>query len=217
MIGILRAKCESCDSTASATDACKFFLKEELSYGCGVPNQTPTPVQEDQNENCDSPSQIRWEPAELSHEYLMKQACVVTVDSVTRILTETVSTIEDYHSQYREFLNLLMDIMNESRQACESNQELFTCKMIVIRSRMEELRKRIVEIECYLTSVERLALVTAEVAFLGRAEYCSIALSERLQSTLQEAQNIKKKTTELERDMNELQAVIIVESGQSLK
>jgi len=31
----------------------------------------------------------------------LQQANVVTIDAVTRILSETVSAIEDYHSQYR--------------------------------------------------------------------------------------------------------------------
>jgi uncharacterized protein YlzI (FlbEa/FlbD family) len=128
-----------------------------------------------------------------------------------------MSAIEDYHAQYRRLIEMLMELMEESRCATDTRAELINCKQIVVRSSIEDMKKSIIELEYYLDCVTRLANASAETAFLASAEYASVALMERLNSALCQVKDMKEKTMEVERASNELHSLIIVESGRGLK
>lgn len=131
--------------------------------------------------------QLKWcEEVDLSHKTLVRQSCQLGVDSVTRILCETVAAYQDAHDKYRNLLDRLIDSLEFSRTAEGVQQELLDCKLIMMRAEMEEMKGRIMELECFLGSIQRLSDSMAETAFLGNAEYHSVAMSERLDSALRE-------------------------------
>lgn len=155
--------------------------------------------------------------SDLTHCFLIKQASQVTVDSVTRIITETATAYEDYHCEYRRVMEMMMDSLEESRTACGQDLEVLECKMVLARSKVDDMKKRIQELDIFLASVEKLGNSAAETAFMANAEYASLAMLERLHSLGLEVKRLRDETREKERDMLELQALIIVESGKSLK
>lgn len=79
----------------------------------------------------------------MTHPFLLRQASTVIVDTVTRLLTETVSAFDDYHQQYRHLMELLIGLLDESRVAKEGSQDLINCKMIVLRSQMEDVKRNL--------------------------------------------------------------------------
>jgi len=161
---------------------------------------------------------VEWcEPADLSHGVLVRQACQITIDSVTRIMCETISAYQDYHDKYRGLLDALIRSLENSRNADGTQLELLDCQLIMMRADIDSMKNKIVELECFMASVQRLADAAAETAYLGHAEYHSIAMSERVISVQNEMKLIREVTARKERDMIELQSVVIVEAGKGLK
>ncbi|ODN05719.1 hypothetical protein Ocin01_00931 [Orchesella cincta] len=162
--------------------------------------------------------QIDWViESDLSHCHLIRQASQFNVDSVTRILTEAASAYEDYHMEYRRLIKIMMDALEDSRKACGADLEVIDCKLMLIRSKLDEMKNKIMELDMFMGSLEKLGMASAETAFMAHAEYASVAMAERLQSMGYEVKRLRDETKEMERDMVELQSLIIVEAGKSLK
>lgn len=111
----------------------------------------------------------------------------------------------------------MIDCLEDTRTACGTDLEVLECRIVIVRARLDEMKKQIADLEVFLGGVEKLMNASAETAFLANAEYASIALSERFQSLCIELNRLRNETKEKERDMLELQALIIIEAGNSLK
>jgi len=215
--------CGALIGSVVAVALCECCQKENCSK-CKDSLKPPEPPCKDPPSKCPAcgtcfagKKPIAWEKEDLTHSFLLRQANILTIDSITRVLSETMSAIEDYHAQYRRLIEMLMDLMEDSRCATDTRAELINCKQIVVRSSIEDMKKSILELESYLESVSRLAHASAETAFLANAEYASVALMERLNSIVCQVKDIKDKTLDAERASNELHSLIIVESGRGLK
>jgi len=217
--GLTTVKCEDviCTCTVCAKKISSDAPSSSSNNTCGCQVQNSSKAIAKSNSEY-TPLVADWlEPKDMSNGALIKQACILTVDSVTRILSQVVIAVEDYHGQYRALLGVMIEMLEECRSCSAGQIELLECKLVVVRSKLDEMKKNISTLEAYMVTVEKLASAAAETAFLGNAEYQSYAMMERLDSAMTYIKNIKAESKQVERDMLELQSMLIIESGKSLK
>lgn len=81
-----------------------------------------------------------------------------------------------------DYIDKMMDFMEASRNACGSELEVLECKIVLIRAKVDEMKRKIADLDMFLGSLEKLGNAAAETAFMANAEYASVAMSERQHS-----------------------------------
>ncbi|EEB17964.1 50S ribosomal protein L20, putative [Pediculus humanus corporis] len=151
----------------------------------------------------------------LSHEHCIKQACLLSVNSASTLLTTTASALIDICNSYKESLNQMLSLLEEVQafdgilKTFKRNQNtyhnfwnnrkinlnlsfvagdnpLLWDAIVETRAKVNKAKAAVNELNSYMSSVEKVVTSTTEAAFLAGAEYMCTALCERLESAQRE-------------------------------
>lgn len=152
---------------------------------------------ENQNKLIEAPS-----PQKLTSEYLISQASVSTISATQQLLTLTLAAIFDTANVYRECMEKLMRLMDESLQVNgvdDAYAELWD-QVVAMRIKVGDCKQRLQELSSFMEYVDKLATSAAETAYIGGAEHMSTIMCETLNSvhTKLEAEYDKTKAKEME-------------------
>ncbi|XP_075233928.1 uncharacterized protein LOC142331751 [Lycorma delicatula] len=147
----------------------------------------------------------------LTHRHLIQQACSESVHTATRLLTQTLVAIKDIGKLYRESMEDLINLLNESLQRTKNNIDVndLNDSLVATRSRVEELNKSIIQLTSLMEYVEKLVKSTADTAFIAGADTVCNAMCERLQFAQNELSEDKVKNKKLEEEYLMLQKHLI--------
>ncbi|XP_076315427.1 diablo IAP-binding mitochondrial protein-like isoform X2 [Tachypleus tridentatus] len=94
----------------------------------------------------------------LSHEFLIKQACVCMVESATRVVTHVTQAILDGQEEYIQALEKLLSLMeyNIGVPVNPIKEDDIWQDIIAARSEVQEKNKKLVDLQSKMMSVENL-------------------------------------------------------------
>ncbi|XP_021916115.1 uncharacterized protein LOC110828094 isoform X2 [Zootermopsis nevadensis] len=139
---------------------------------------------------CDFPlekdNKLKQAPSshEMTHEYLIRQASTSTISATQQLLTLTFAAISDTSKMYRECMEQLMSLMDQSLQvqsAGSAHSELWD-QVIEMRMKVRDCKQRLEELTSFMEYVDKLATSAAETAYLGGAEHMSTVMCETMNS-----------------------------------
>ncbi|KAK9512652.1 hypothetical protein O3M35_001029 [Rhynocoris fuscipes] len=153
-------------------------------------------------------------PKNLTHEYLIQQASSVAVNAATQLLTQTVVAIIDTGEEYSKALSDLMSLLEDSRNVFGNDhvQQELSDLLIAARSKVNDFKTQLIQLDSLLTYVEKMVVSTAETSFLAGAEFLSTSLSERLINAKSQVDDVKRKIKILEDECLVLQKNVIIDT-----
>ncbi|CAG2061338.1 unnamed protein product [Timema podura] len=138
----------------------------------------------------------------VSHEALIRQACAGTLETSSQLITFTTTAILDTAHKYRDSMNRLMNLLEESMDpnVSEHYKSSLNDRIVEVRVESAELRNCLLvssvgryrlqcpldEMSGFMDHVTKLATASAEIAYLAGAEYVSTSMCERINSANKE-------------------------------
>jgi hypothetical protein len=130
------------------------------------------------------------DPPPLTHQFVLKQASVLSVEAVSRVLTHTVIALQEQNTCYCEMLRELIGIFElggDGLPLVMTSQQIYE-KMVSLKSQINSEKKAVQELHLLFIYVQKLMDAAAETSFLVGADYASVQASERLRSAEREVQ-----------------------------
>ncbi|XP_067011466.1 diablo IAP-binding mitochondrial protein isoform X1 [Anabrus simplex] len=149
------------------------------------------------------------QPNTLSHEHLIRQACAVTVDSTSQLLTQTMVAIVEVSSSYRKAMEAMLGLMEQSLLIGNAPQPELWDEVVAMRAVIDENKKILVELNSFMEYVTRMATSAAEAAYLAGAEFASTTMCERINSAAKVMAEQTEKNKKLENEYLSMQEYFI--------
>ncbi|XP_022249182.1 uncharacterized protein LOC106465210 isoform X2 [Limulus polyphemus] len=151
----------------------------------------------------------------LSHEFLIKQACVCMVESATCVVTHVTQAILDGQEEYIQALEKLLTLMEYNIGAPVNPviEDDIWQDIIAARSEVHEKNKKLIDLQSKMMSVENLINSAAETAFNAGAEYAGIVANEHLLSAKQQIKLSESKLRDLEAEVLRLKKQAVSETS----
>jgi len=127
------------------------------------------------------------DPSSLTHCALICNACGLTIDSATALISQTASALLQSQQDYMEAMQAVIELL-ENRMSLDGNmyaQDRLWEEIVATRNAVNQHRRDIGDLEVLCSSAEKTLLAAAEVAFLAGAETYSVLASERIHSIQQ--------------------------------
>ncbi|XP_026293811.1 uncharacterized protein LOC113217931 [Frankliniella occidentalis] len=155
---------------------------------------------------------------EMTHEALIRQACTLTTNSSTQLLTQVLIAIDDTSQEYRKAISELMVLMEESLLLL-TNSRISSLndvedKIVEQRNFVDEKRKLLLELISLMGYVEKMVTSTAETAYLAGAEHSSTLMCERLNSALNKVEEESAANKKSEEELLLLQETYVLKLGE---
>uniref|UniRef100_A0A0A9YGY3 Direct IAP-binding protein with low pI n=1 Tax=Lygus hesperus TaxID=30085 RepID=A0A0A9YGY3_LYGHE len=159
------------------------------------------------------PLELKQDPAQFSHKFLIQQASSVVTSATSQLLTQSVVAIIDTVEKYRLTVLELIQLV-ESREQIKGGEIADELSELITGSRLKanDLKSQLLELQAFMEYVEKLVTSAAETAFLAGAEYSSTSLSERMHSAQIQVRESLKSLQNLEHDLILLQKRIIIDT-----
>uniref|UniRef100_A0A1B6DVQ4 Direct IAP-binding protein with low pI n=1 Tax=Clastoptera arizonana TaxID=38151 RepID=A0A1B6DVQ4_9HEMI len=154
---------------------------------------------------------ILFNPKELTHENLIHQACSMSVNAASQLLTQTVIAIFEITKNYRSALKKLASVLEEvSTLPSIGFQEDIADTIIECRNIISEEKRQLNELLSLMEYVEKVVIATIETSYIAGAQTACEILSERLHSANTLLENEKREIKELEEEIVRLQKLVIL-------
>ncbi|KAJ9597600.1 hypothetical protein L9F63_011545 [Diploptera punctata] len=147
----------------------------------------------------------------LTSEYMISQSCASTVSGAQHLLTLTLAAITDTTKCYRECMNQLMVLMDQSLDA-QGNPELVSelwDEVVAMRIKVGDCKRKLQELSSFMEYVDKLATSAAETAFMGGAEHMSTVLCETINSAHAKLASEYEETKALEKSFLKHQEIFV--------
>ncbi|XP_069693738.1 diablo IAP-binding mitochondrial protein-like isoform X2 [Periplaneta americana] len=150
-------------------------------------------------------------PHTLTNEYMISQACTSSITATQQLLTVTLSAIIDTAKSYRECMERLMSLMDDSLQVQGSMalQSDVWDQVVAMRIKVGDCKKKLQELSSFMEYVDKLATSAAETAYLGGAEHMSTVMCETINSAHAKLAVEYEKTKAVEKDFLKQQETFV--------
>ncbi|XP_029175369.1 uncharacterized protein LOC114943810 isoform X2 [Nylanderia fulva] len=142
---------------------------------------------------------IQFEPVDLkklTHEYMIKQSVLHTVNSATQTLTVTYMAITDLSIKYRKLLNKLISLLEETLTYKVSDEHWDL--IVKVRNEMHHKKEQLVKLSDSMEHVYNIAISTSHLSYLCEMENLCNTLLERLDDTMSKVKAELNSNKELE-------------------
>jgi len=139
----------------------------------------------------------------LTHQFLLKQASVLSVEAVSRVLTHTVIALQEENASYCEKLKDLIGIYEmggDGLPLVMTSQQHYQ-QMVELKSQVTVDKKAVQELHLLFVYVQKLMDAAAETSFLVGADYASVQASERLHAGEREVEKEFREREQLEAEL----------------
>ncbi|KAK2190077.1 hypothetical protein NP493_90g05001 [Ridgeia piscesae] len=139
----------------------------------------------------------------LTSVNLIKNASVMTIDSATALLTQTITALLEAEDDYADAMSRLTALMELNLQVlgipdkCDAVWD----QILNVRMQLNEIKVQKENLEMLFSCAEKVLIAAAETAYLSGANYAGVAASERLHSAKCELERARKTSTEAEQEM----------------
>ncbi|XP_069693907.1 uncharacterized protein [Periplaneta americana] len=139
------------------------------------------------------------------------QACTSSITATQQLLTVTLSAIIDTAKSYRECMERLMSLMDDSLQVQGSMalQSDVWDQVVAMRIKVGDCKKKLQELSSFMEYVDKLATSAAETAYLGGAEHMSTVMCETINSAHAKLAVEYEKTKAVEKDFLKQQETFV--------
>ncbi|KAL6267494.1 hypothetical protein P5V15_000568 [Pogonomyrmex californicus] len=133
----------------------------------------------------------------LTHEYMIKQSALNTVNSATQALTVTYMAVIDLSVAYRTLLNELISLLEETliRNVNDAHWDL----IVEIRNKMQDKKQEIMRFATYMDYVHKMAVTSAELSYMCGMDSLTSTLQQRIEDALNRVKMEIDSNLELER------------------
>jgi len=132
----------------------------------------------------EKPVALKDEP--MTHQFVLRQSSVLSVEAVTRVLTQTVVALQDANRDYCQKVGRLISLYNmgdDGLPPVMANQQMYQ-QMVELKIQVSSDKKNVQDLDLLFSYVQKLVDAAAETSFLIGADYASVQASERLHSAL---------------------------------
>lgn len=147
----------------------------------------------------------------LTSEYMISQSCASNVSGVQQLVTLTLAAVTETAKCYRDCMNKLMVLMDQSLDAQgppELVSELWD-EVVAMRVKVGDCKRRLQELSSFMEYVDKLATSAAETAYMGGAENMSTVLCETINSVHAKLASEYEETKALEKSFLKHQELFI--------
>jgi len=119
-----------------------------------------------------------------SHKYLLQQSSVLSVESASVTLTQTVVAIQTCSKSYCSHMTQLTGLLtmaSDGLPLAYTSEEMYD-KVVELKGILKKEKVTLIELEVLFTYIRKLMDSVAETAFLVGAEYASLQAASRLSS-----------------------------------
>ncbi|XP_071441909.1 uncharacterized protein [Hetaerina americana] len=136
----------------------------------------------------------------MTNKSLVQNASSATATSVNQLMVLSAAILIRHHENYRAAIEGILLLMDQTLTFInsESHQEELWAEMVVARSKIDESKKAILEMQSFLDYIEKLVTAAVETAYLAGSEFSSTALCEAFNTAQQKLLSEQSKTKELE-------------------
>lgn len=171
------------------------------------------------NSKSDSPKQLKLlDQREMTHEALIKQACTLTTNSSSQLLTQVLIAISDASQEYRKEISELMVLLDRNILLISNSDtnSLNDVEDLIVEQRLivDEQQRVLLELISFMSYVEKMVTSTAETAYLAGAEQSSTLMCERLNSALDKIAEECAANKRSEEELLRLQEEFVVQLGE---
>ncbi|KAI8486477.1 hypothetical protein Bbelb_357120 [Branchiostoma belcheri] len=159
------------------------------------------------------------DPSTLTHQYLMKSAAAMTVDSAITLLSQTTMAIIHLEQEYAKIVSTLTSLLEYETLVLGNPAEEERVAQLIIQQRveLEDKRRELQNIEVALVAVQRLIESAAEAAYQTGAEAATVAAQERLQLAQNQIELVRTESRQADQKLNQLQTQTIHKVGEMIK
>ncbi|XP_078669302.1 diablo IAP-binding mitochondrial protein-like [Branchiostoma floridae x Branchiostoma belcheri] len=158
------------------------------------------------------------DPSTLTHQYLMKSAAAMTVDSAITLLSQTTMAIIHLEQEYAKIVSTLTSLLEYETLVLGNPAEERVSQLIIQqRVELEDKRRELQNIEVALVAVQRLIESAAEAAYQTGAEAATVAAQERLQLAQNQIELVRTESRQADQKLNQLQTQTIHKVGEMIK
>ncbi|XP_034247011.1 uncharacterized protein LOC117648499 isoform X2 [Thrips palmi] len=155
---------------------------------------------------------------EMTHEALIRQACTLTANSSSQLLTQVLIAINETSQEYRKSMSDLMVLLEESLLLLTNSRTspLDEVEELIVKQRtiVDEQHRLLLELVSLMDYVEKMMTSTAETAFLAGAEQSSTLMCERLNSALYKVGEECAANKNSEEELLKLQEAYVIKLGE---
>eukprot|EP00058_Branchiostoma_floridae_P022636 XP_002608126.1 hypothetical protein BRAFLDRAFT_126260 [Branchiostoma floridae] len=159
------------------------------------------------------------DPSTLTHEYLMRSAAAMTVDSAITLLSQTTMAIIHLEQEYAKIVSTLTSLLEYETLVLGNAPEEERVAQLIIQQRveLEDKRRELQNIEVVLLAVQRLVESAAEAAYQTGAESATVAAQDRLQLAQNQIELVRNQSRQADVVLNQLQTQSIHKVGEMIK
>ncbi|XP_078589110.1 diablo IAP-binding mitochondrial protein-like [Branchiostoma floridae x Branchiostoma japonicum] len=159
------------------------------------------------------------DPSTLTHEYLMRSAAAMTVDSAITLLSQTTMAIIHLEQEYAKIVSTLTSLLEYETLVLGNAPEEERVAQLIIQQRveLEDKRRELQNIEVALLAVQRLVESAAEAAYQTGAESATVAAQDRLQLAQNQIELVRNQSRQADVVLNQLQTQTIHKVGEMIK
>ncbi|XP_066278848.1 diablo IAP-binding mitochondrial protein-like isoform X1 [Branchiostoma lanceolatum] len=159
------------------------------------------------------------DPSTLTHEYLMRSAAALTVDSAITLLSQTTLATIHLEQEYAKIVSTLTSLLEYETLVLGNAPEEERVAQLIIQQRveLEDKRRQLQNIEVALLAVQHLIESAAEAAYQTGAEAATVAAQERLQLAQNQLELVRTESRQADSRLNQLQTQTIHKVGEMIK
>ncbi|XP_012538747.2 uncharacterized protein LOC105838031 [Monomorium pharaonis] len=149
----------------------------------------------------------------LTHEYMIKQSALDTVNSATQALTITYMAIIDLSNTYRTLLDELISLLEETvtHNVNDAHWDL----IVKVRNEMQDKKEKITSLTTYMDYVHKMAMASAELSYMCGMDSLTSTLQHRIEDALNRVKAETNSNTEMERAYWRIQERCIKDSKET--
>ncbi len=151
---------------------------------------------------------------ELTHEFLIRQSCLISADSASKVVSHHVAAVEDTVARHVAVMAELANLYEDGVAALTDDGAQ---TVMELRARSAELKKTVADLELLSHFVKKLLEANAEACFLAGADFASVQASERLQSAGRALEALFEKSKAAEMDLVRAHQVHIGNVDRAIK